>query len=102
LKISKYAQALLDPETLEHDPFYSQLQEQWLSFTDTLTGSLDEEEAELFNAVVMSFLEYQGLDQQDLGIMDLKQNIREENLRKPVWQRYKESMFTMEQLFTNY
>ncbi|KAG2181396.1 hypothetical protein INT43_008979 [Umbelopsis isabellina] len=101
LRISKYAQALLDPDTLEHDPFYSQLQEQWLSFTDTVTGSLDEEEAELFNAVVMSFLEYQGLDQRDLVIADVEQNLKEENLRKPVWQRYKEALFEMEQVFGN-
>lgn len=101
MRVSKYAQALLDPESLEQDPFYSQLQEQWLSFTDTVTGALDEDEAELFNAVVMSFLEYQGLDQRDLAMTEVEQNLKEENLRKPVWQRYKEALIDMKPVFEN-
>jgi hypothetical protein len=93
IRISKYAQALLDPESLEQDPFYNHLQEQWLSFTDTITGRLDEQEAELFNTLVMSFLEYQGLDNRDLEISGQEQGFTEDlNLRIPTWERYREAM----------
>lgn len=90
---------MLDPESLEHDPFYNHLQEQWLSFTDTITGSLDEQQAELFNALVMSFLEYQGMDNRDLEITSEEQGSAEElNLRQPTWERYRDSMGKVDQI----
>ncbi|KAG2172579.1 hypothetical protein INT44_002594 [Umbelopsis vinacea] len=99
IRISKYAQALLDPESLEHDPFYNHLQEQWLSFTDTITGSLDEQQAELFNTLVMSFLEYQGMDDRDLEITSQEQDSTEDkNLRQPTWERYRDAMEKVNQI----
>lgn len=98
IRISKYAQALLDPESLEHDPFYNQLQEQWLSFTDTLTGSLDDTEAELFNTLVMSFLEYQGLDSRDLEITGQEPGTMEEDINLRTWERYQATMEKVDQI----
>jgi hypothetical protein len=99
IRISKYAQALLDPESLEHDPFYNHLQEQWLSFTDSIAGSLDEQQAELFNALVMSFLEYQGMDNRDLEITSQEQGTTEGlNLRQPTWERYRDAMDKVDQI----
>jgi hypothetical protein len=78
------------------------LQEQWLSFTDTITGSLDEEQAELFNSLVMSFLEYQGVDSRDLEITGQQQDSTEDlNLRQPTWERYRDCMDKVYQILVS-
>lgn len=50
---------IIGPENLADDALYSELRDKWLTFSESQGSSLEETQAELLNALMISYLEGQ-------------------------------------------
>ncbi|KAI8382300.1 hypothetical protein BD560DRAFT_323363 [Blakeslea trispora] len=88
VRVAQQAQSMMGPDT-EQEEVYQSLQNQWLSFTDQIKDELTEEEANLLNTLIMTWIEGGSENEKIDSVPVISSDL-------PLWQKYQQLRETSE------